>query len=281
MKPIRPTAVIDTEHSHSAARNSASITGHSARPRAWAASPPSCSRLSGRGARTSTGSASSNLGHSHCTQCQSICARSPAPQTNRPWVYWLLISTSPAASAPSSRFISMPPSTSGRPPIPLRPAISSTRPTATRAPPRAAHCPCSAAKAGSSSVARTSPSQAPDEAPMVIGDTRRFCVICCNRLPDRPSAAPVSNAMLSLGNADSCSWRNAKLCAGAPSSAHSSSGATSAASHRCTSISGSSASSVRTWRAGAETAATFRPPRQSCGRRRAARSVRCRCRRAG
>ena len=31
---IRPTAVIDTAHSHSAARNSTSITGHSARPRA-------------------------------------------------------------------------------------------------------------------------------------------------------------------------------------------------------------------------------------------------------
>ncbi|CAM3944170.1 hypothetical protein SAMN05216575_104135 [Ectopseudomonas alcaliphila] len=34
MKPIRPTAVIDTEHSHSAARNSTSITGHRASPRA-------------------------------------------------------------------------------------------------------------------------------------------------------------------------------------------------------------------------------------------------------
>ena len=245
MKPIRPTAVIDTEHSHSAARNSTSITGHSARPRPWAASPPSCSRLNGRGARISTGTASNSLGHSHCTQCQSICARSPAPQTNNPWVYWLLISTSPAANAPSNRFMAMPPSTSGSPPMPLRPAISSTRPTATSAPSSAAQCPWLAAKVGTSRVASTSPSQAPDEAPMVMGETRRFCVICCNRLPDSPSAAPVSKAMLNLGKADNCSCRNSKLCSAEASIVHSSSGPRSAASHRCSNARASSPSSVR------------------------------------
>ncbi len=82
---------------------------------------------------------------------------------------------------------------------PRLPVMVSTTSPATAAPPRATHS--DRAMSGAKIAASTKASHAPDDTPMVMGDTSGFCVNCCIRLPASPSAAPTSPAMASRGKA--------------------------------------------------------------------------------
>ncbi|CSB21991.1 Uncharacterised protein [Vibrio cholerae] len=82
IKPITPTAVIDADTNQipPAIRNKKA--GNTAKPRAAAPSWPSRSKVSTRGANSSSGMTKAKRGSNQVSHSQPFCAKSPAPHIN-------------------------------------------------------------------------------------------------------------------------------------------------------------------------------------------------------
>ena len=53
---------------------------------------------------------------------------------------------------------------------------------------------------GKKAMARAAPKAAPDEIPRIYGETKGFLKIAWREAPETERAAPISNAMISLGS---------------------------------------------------------------------------------